>query len=152
MTTFIHGHAKRKQETVEFRAWCKMIARCYDNNDRKYSRYGARGITVCDRWLKSFVAFLEDVGLRPSSKHSLGRIDNDGNYTPENVRWETITQQARNRSNNTLLTHKGRTHCLKEWEEILKLKSGVMSARLRLGWEHERLFSPQMKSFVRRAK
>ena len=63
-----------------------MLTRCYNNKRKDWQWYGARGITVCSRWRRSFPAFLADVGLRPSPKHSLDRINNDGNYKPDNVR------------------------------------------------------------------
>lgn len=87
-----HGKWTRK----EYFVWSNMKNRCTNKNCDKYEYYGGRGIQVCARWQKSFVAFLEDVGERPSLQHSLDRIDNDGNYEPGNVRWATRFEQMNN--------------------------------------------------------
>lgn len=91
MTT--HG----KSRTPEYATWRSMLHRCTDPRDRSFARYGGRGITICPRWF-ALDAFLEDMGPRPTSKHSLDRIDGDGNYEPSNCRWATATQQSRNRA------------------------------------------------------
>lgn len=83
--------------TSEYRIWQGMKWRCLNPNYKPYPRYGGRGITVCDRWRDSFDAFLADVGPRPSKKHTLDRLDNDGNYEPGNVAWRTYAEQNQNR-------------------------------------------------------
>jgi hypothetical protein len=81
----------------EYQVWYSMILRCYDSRVPYYFRYGGRGIHICDRWRNDFMAFLSDMGPRPAPGYSLDRIDNDGNYTPENCRWATQSQQGQNK-------------------------------------------------------
>ena len=87
-----HGRSK----TTIYITWTGMKRRCQNPNDRSYPDYGGRGIRVCERW-QTFENFLADMGERPSDKHQLDRIDNDGNYEPSNVRWATRQLQIRNR-------------------------------------------------------
>jgi hypothetical protein len=93
--TKLHGLT----DTPEFFAWRDMIGRCRNEGHHNYPKYGARGICVCERW-QDFDAFLLDMGPRPGRGYSIDRIDNDGNYEPENCRWATQLQQNRNRSNS----------------------------------------------------
>ena len=93
-----HGHAKYGKVSSEYSIWHGMHARCLNTNLREFKYYGARGITVCDRWTgeNGFVNFLADMGSKPT-KHSLDRIDTNGNYEPSNCRWATSFEQIHNR-------------------------------------------------------
>lgn len=97
-----HGqHSRLMGKTKEYIAWDRMKSRCYNPKNRSYRWYGAKGITVCQEWIDSFVAFFNDVGKAPTKRHSLDRYpDNKGNYIPGNVRWATPEQQQNNRTNN----------------------------------------------------
>lgn len=88
--------------TPEYYTWQKTLSRCYNTNDNAYSNYGGRGIRVCKRWKASFGAFLEDMGARPSSSHSIDRIDNSRGYSPDNCRWTDRKSQNRNARSNVL--------------------------------------------------
>jgi hypothetical protein len=92
-TNFKHG----KINTPEYRAWGSMKTRCLNPSYTDYPRWGGRGIKIHQPWVEDFMAFYRDVGPRPSPKHSLDRIDNDGDYEPGNVRWATKLQQTQNR-------------------------------------------------------
>ncbi len=96
----VHGDAPRKRQTREYKTWSNMIARCENPNVERYPYYGGRGIRVCDRWCDSFPAFLEDMGRKPSPKHSIDRKDVNGNYEPDNCRWATPVEQANNKCNS----------------------------------------------------
>ena len=95
-----HGNAAGKP-TKEYRAWSAMWTRTTNAKHRHFDRYGGRGIVVCEAW-KDFAVFLADVGPSPSPKHSIDRVDVDGNYEPGNVRWATEAEQQRNRSTTRL--------------------------------------------------
>lgn len=85
--------------TPEYRAWSNMLGRCYRITHRRFRDYGGRGIKVCEQWRKEFTNFYEDMGKRPSIKHSLERVDNEKGYEPSNCRWATYEEQNRNRRN-----------------------------------------------------
>lgn len=116
-------------------SWGQMIARCYDPMHPKYPRYGGRGIRVCDRWICRRL-FLEDMGERPNGK-TLNRIDNDGDYCPENCEWADHHTQQQNRHDNRSITFNGETKCLTEWERATGLRRKTIARRLQLGWTIE---------------
>jgi len=129
--------------TPEYRAWRSMINRCYNSKSKNFGNYGGRGIQVCKRWRESYESFLEDVGRRPSSEHSLDRFpDNDGNYEPSNVRWATKEEQGRNRRTNRLITINGETKCLREWSQFSGVGENTIKERIARGWQDERLIQP----------
>lgn len=138
-----HGESKRvargNKPLSEWRIWVGMWNRCTNPNDAvHYSRYAARGIVVCERW-RRYEAFLADMGRRPSSLHSLERVDNDGPYSPDNCRWATRKEQARNRRNTVYLTVDGETRSRAEWAELKGLSVRIIDRRMnRDGWSAER--------------
>ena len=124
--------------SIEYGIWIGIRTRCYNKTCPGYFRYGGRGITVCDRW-SLFENFLADMGPRPSGQHKIERLDNDGPYSPENCKWATPTEQARNRSTNRILTLNGESRTLAEWAERLGVNQGLLRQRLNAyGWSVER--------------
>ena len=91
-----HGHSLNGKVSSTYRTWYAMLQRCGNENDRAYHNYGARGISVCDKW-NSFIGFLDDMGERPAKNMSLDRKENDGNYEISNCRWATKKEQTENR-------------------------------------------------------
>lgn len=125
--------------TPEHNTWIGMKKRCYDKNQRKYSIYGGKGISVCEEWRNDFMAFLAHVGPRPSPKHSIDRIDSNKDYMPGNVRWATAQQQSSNRPNYChFLSYDGRRQALSEWAREMKLSRLTLSCRLRRAWSIEK--------------
>jgi hypothetical protein len=114
--------------------WINMKNRCLNPKRRDYERYGGRGITVCERWRNSFADFWADVSPRPSKIHQLDRIDNDGPYSPDNVRWATPAENSLNTRANVFLEHDGRRMTITEWERVLQIKKGTLKRRIQRGW------------------
>lgn len=131
---FKHGMGK----TPEYRSWSMMKSRCYNRNNRKYSRYGGRGIVVCDRWLNSFENFYKDMGPKPFG-FSIERKDNDGHYCPENCEWADSYTQSNNKKDNVLLTFREQTKTLGQWARELGIKYKTLHNRIfALGWDVEK--------------
>lgn len=133
-------------ETREYVARRHMLDRCMNPLNDHYDRYGGRGISVCDRWRESFENFIADMGLAPSAKHEIERIDNDGNYEPTNCRWATEKEQARNKSTTRWVTLNGKTQSLIAWVEEMGLKYGTVRARIRNGWSDEQALTTPVRA------
>lgn len=130
------GSTFNKYEHTSYRA---MIERCYKKRYARYDRYGGRGIKVCQRWLgkSGFINFLNDMGKKPTNKHELDRIDNDGNYTPSNCRWATRNQQMSNTSRTRLVTILNETKTFSQWCREYGTTPAKVHNRLRCGWKIE---------------
>lgn len=127
---------KRASRHPLYAVWSRMRSRCLYVGDPHFVNYGGRGITICPQWIgrHGFKTFVADMGDRPQ-RHTLERIDNSKGYSPGNCRWATRHEQARNKRNNKMLTHDGKTLCLQEWSEVTGIDVGTLGSRLnRLGW------------------
>jgi hypothetical protein len=122
---------------AEYRVWCGIKTRCTNPKASNYKYYGGRGITICQRWLESFAAFLEDMGLKPSDSHTIERIDNSKGYEPSNCRWATMVEQGANMSRNRHLTYKGETLTMTQWARRLGVSLQTLAYRVGRGWSDE---------------
>lgn len=134
----VHGQCRSagKKEGGAYVSWRAMRERCNNPGNKMYSRYGGRGITVCERW-EDFQNFLADMPPKPEGT-TLERIDSDKGYEPSNCRWATRKDQNRNKSSSRMLTIYGKTMCIAEWCDISGESQSNVNARLnRLGWTHK---------------
>ena len=115
-----------------YAVWCAMLRRCRKTADSSFGNYGARGITVCRRWL-SFHHFILDMG-HPAQGMTLERKDNSVGYSPQNCIWANRTKQGRNKRNNHLVCDNGESLCISEWSERTGISESVISYRLKRGW------------------
>lgn len=130
-------------DTPLYMVWVNMNRRCRDSNATDYEFYGGRGIKVCERW-RSFENFYADMGELPKGK-TIDRINNDSDYTPENCKWSTHKQQARNRRSNLVLTHNGKTMCATDWAEKVGMKPCTLYTRLHSGWPVDRALTEAVR-------
>lgn len=129
-----HGFTSYGEMRSEYRAWAAIKARCHVPTSAGYYKYGAKGISVCDRWRDSFENFIADMGVKPSPQHSIDRIDPRGNYEASNCRWATVQVQSRNKTNVAMLTFYGMTKSVPDWADISLVPCAVINNRLRRGY------------------
>jgi len=136
---FVSSHGLSK--TAIYNKWCSMRERCKNPHNKSFSRYGAKGVTVCKEWDESFQAFYEwamDTGYKAGL--TIDRIDNSKGYSPENCRWATTSQQNRNYSRNHLITYNGETKCLADWADEFGINRTTILFRLKSGKPIEKVF------------
>ena len=137
-----HGDYKERLYGI----WSHAKSRCNNTNNTRYSDYGGRGIKICDEWNEDYARF-KDWSLKNGYKENLtlDRIDNNGNYTPQNCRWATAKQQQRNTNRNRIITFNGESHCVPEWSEITGLPIETIRARLKRKWNIDRLMTQPLR-------
>lgn len=137
-TMYVDG---KRRAQPEYDAWIRMKHRCQPG-DKDHRCYYDRGIRVCSEWENDFMSFYRHIGPRPSSKHSVDRIDNDRGYEPGNVRWATRQEQSRNSRVVTWITFRGETKTVGDWAKYLDIKLSTLTNRLNmLGWSVEDAFT-----------
>jgi hypothetical protein len=134
-----HGIVHGMTGTTTYQTWRSMLKRCELPSVPSYGNYGARGITVCERW-KTFVNFLADMGESPKGM-TIDRKENNGNYEPHNCRWATDEQQANNRRTNIYVTHNGITKSVAQWAKLTGINRQTLYWRVRQKWSIDRVFS-----------
>lgn len=138
----IHGHTTKSSQSRTYTTYQNMLGRCHRVSHDKYPKYGAVGITVCERWRESFANFLADMGERPEGK-TIDRIDGKLGYFKENCKWSSPKEQQRNLANNVYVTFKGATKLVGEWSAELGIPT--LAWRIRKGWPVEKAFSTEPK-------
>lgn len=118
--------------------WRSMIRRCHKPGFVDYPNYGARGISVCPRWRESFHAFVEDMGPRPTARHTIDRRDNDAGYSPENCRWATALVQCNNKRANRIVTFDGKRTTVAQLARAYGVEETLLRHRLEWGWSIEK--------------
>lgn len=122
-----------------YNIWRDMWQRCTNKNNNRYKNYGARGISVCDEWKdpKAFADWAFQSGY--SENLTLDRVDNNGNYCPQNCKWSTYTEQNNNRTTNVFFEFNGERHTCAEWSRITGISAALIWARINLrGWSIEK--------------
>lgn len=150
----IHGHCRNYQLSTEYRIYHRMRDRCEKKRHHKYPSYGGRGIKVCERWrlgdgtLTGFQCFIADMGTRPAGL-SIDRIDNDGDYAPDNCRWASRSEQQRNRSNSVFIRYGQEVVSLRDALDRAGLSYNSIRRYLASGLDHQ---SAVDRAIVRRAR
>lgn len=120
--------------------WFDMKRRCYQPKNKRYDRYGGRGIKVCEEWL-DFQSFFDwSLANGYSDDLTIDRLDGNGDYSPENCRWADLITQANNRSNNHYITYQGETKTMMEWSKELNMNYSTLRRRINAGWDVEKAF------------
>lgn len=134
-----------------YNIWNLMLQRCYSATNPAFRFYGARGIKVCERW-HEYEAFVADMSPRPSPKHSIDRIDVNGDYCPENCRWATQQEQVLNLRSNRLITINGESRPLAEWARIHGIPKFTVEARVyRYGWDEVSAVTTPPRQYAKRS-
>ncbi|WP_047504238.1 MULTISPECIES: hypothetical protein [Staphylococcus] len=137
-----HGDSKKRL----YRIWINMIRRCSIETETHFNRYGGRGIKVCDEWVDNYLEFKEWAMKNGyDEKLSIDRIDNNGNYTPENCRWVDVKTQSNNRETNVLIKYQGVERTLKEWCTLLNLNYNTVHYRYAKGYGIDEMFKSDLE-------
>lgn len=137
-------------KTRIYKIWESMKNRCYCKGETSYKYYGAKGVTVCDEWRNDFKAFYDwTISHGYSDELTLDRVDVNGNYEPTNCRWITMKEQSRNKSNNRYLSYNGKTQCIVDWANEVKIDRRTITRRIDIfGWSVEKALTTPVRKRV----
>lgn len=142
-----HGHSYDRI----YRIYDGMKQRCYNSNHHSYSRYGDRGIKICDEWLDNFINFYNwSIDNGYADNLTIDRIDTNGNYEPNNCRWVTQKVQSNNKRNNHYIAYNGAIKTLQEWSEVFNINKRTLFGRLQRGWTIEEALTTPINNCGRR--
>lgn len=140
---FIHGMSHSSEHNI----WWAMVQRCYNPKDQAFSRYGGRGITICNEWRTDFMAFFNHIGPRPSKNYSIERVNNNKGYKPGNVKWGTRIEQSNNKRDNHPITFNGQTKNLTQWARSAGINKKTLFNRINtLNWPIEKALTQPVQS------
>lgn len=148
-----HLNSKKEENggrTKEYISWMSIKARCLSKDSQQYKYYGARGISICEEWLANFQNFLNDMGKAPSSLHTIDRVDNNKGYCPQNCRWATKKEQARNRRSTNFFYLNGEKLTGTEYAIKIGVAPSTFRYRLALGWSLDKIKSEPPRRGPRR--
>jgi hypothetical protein len=153
-STFGSNQSKHSESSTRlYRIWCKMKSRCNNTKDKRFCDYGGRGIKVCEEWSDSYTAFSEWAKNNGYSDGlSIDRINNNGDYTPQNCRWSTTAEQALNKRSNKVIEHEGKLMTLKEWAKEVDLPYGCLQTRFIRGWSVEEALTTPIQKHRKRVR
>lgn len=134
---YAHNHHPEPIKKSTYRIWCGIIQRCTNPNATHYKSYGGRGVLICERW-REFENFIADMGTRPTVRHSIERVNVNGNYDPSNCKWALPDEQARNRRNVRQIEYNGEVKTIADWARAIKVSERCLGMRLRSGWSVEK--------------
>lgn len=136
-----------KTGSPEYSSWRSMISRCTLESGDTNKSYISRGIVVCDRWRDSFENFYADMGPRPSMKHTIERLNNNGNYEPSNCKWATPIEQANNKRNTIFVEYRGKTMSFMDAVRLsgTSVHFHTIKNRLHLGWSVDRAIDAPLR-------
>jgi hypothetical protein len=139
---------KKRKEDLTYRSWQMMKDRCTNPKSPNYKNYGGRGIVFTSDWA-DYNVFKDDMGERPSTDYSLDRINNDGNYSPDNCRWATREEQNNNRRSSRILDFGGRSMSVSQWARSVGIKEKTLYARINdHGWTVSKALSKPKRGSV----